>query len=202
MKGKRKGIGLFIFIICAFAFLGVGYAAIANINLTVNGKAGAHANGDFKVEFTGTPVIADNVSNKIKNYSNSDTTDDLVDGETQATINATTKTLASFEVYGFENKDEYATVTYTVTNQSADLSAKLSVTSDTVTNTEYFNIDTTIADTDTNGATLAISDGKKVLPAGKSVEVTVKVTLIKTPVTANQLDNNISTALTAEPVNP
>lgn len=202
MKGKRKGLGLFAFLIGAVALLGVGYAAIANITLIVNGKAGAHANGDFKVEFVGTPVIADNVSNKIKNYVNTDTEDDLIDGTTQAAIDSTNKTIASFEVYGFENKNEYATVTYTVKNESNDLSTKLSVTSDSVSNTEYFSINTSIADTDTDGNTLTVSDGKKVLPAGKSVEVTIKVTLIKTPVTNNQLDNNIVTRLTAEPVNP
>lgn len=202
MKVKRKKIGLFVFAILAIALLGIGYAAISNIELTINGKAGAHANGDFKVVFTGTPVIEDNVSDKIKNYTNSDTTDDLIDGTTNATINATTKTLASFEVYGFENKGEYATVTYIVTNESNDLSAKLSVTSDSVSNTEYFAVDTTIANTDTNGTTLVGSDGKKVLPAGKSVEVEVKVELIKTPVTTNQLDNSIRTVITAEPVNP
>ena len=125
MKGKRKSLGLLVYALIAVVALGIGYAAIENITLTINGTAHATPSQDnFKVEFdtaAASTSITDSVSGVIANF------DDNTNA-TQAYIDTTTdpdKHLAKFDLYGFTAKDEYADVTYTVVNKSADLKAKL-----------------------------------------------------------------------------
>ena len=167
MKDKKKIIvGA---LVMALVVVSVGYAAITTINLNITGTATATPDTtNFKVEFTGTPDVSD--SSKVT-----------------AEIDATDKKKATINVSGLKAKNDFETVTYTVKNLSADLSASLAATVTKNTNEEYFKVEPTIT-----AATIGASN---------TAELTVKVTLIKTPIEAD-VDSDIVVTLAADPVQP
>lgn len=124
MKGKRKSLGLLVYALIAVVALGIGYAAIQNIELTINGTAHATPSQDnFKVEFD-TAAASTSISSNPATIATFNETSKV----TQAYVDTTNdpdKHLAKFDLYGFTTKDEYADVTYTVVNKSQDLKAKL-----------------------------------------------------------------------------
>ena len=105
----------------------------------------------------------------------------------EATVNSVNKKNASITVSGLTAKDDYVTATYTVSNLSADLSASLAATVASNTNSEYFKVEPTLS---------AASIG-----AGNTATLTVKVTLLKTPVSADET-SSITVNLAADPVQP
>ena len=122
---KTNKIILFTLIIVVL-LLGVGYAAIQNVTLNITGTAAADpSQSNFKVMFTGTPVVSDS------NYVTATITDD-----TKATLN----------VSGLTTKGQTVTVEYLVQNISTDLSSDLAV-SVVNSNTEYFRITSELAKT-------------------------------------------------------
>lgn len=166
MKKRNTYVGLFLLV--AVLMLGIGYAAISNISLYITGTAKATISDEnFKVKFTGTPTV-----NK----------EDIV------TATITDDTHATMVVDSLKAKGDTATATYTILNESADLSASIEEVKAEISDTEYFSVDTSITDPVT-------------VAAGQTTEVTVTVTLVKTPIDSDK-EANIDVELVASPVQP
>ena len=149
----------------------VGYAAITKVGLNIDGTAKSEANPDnFKVELIGEPQTSG-------------------DGTTTATINTADKTQGTMNVSGLNAKGQTAIATYTVKNQSADISADLTADA-TSSNEEYFEV--------------ICSLEKTTLKAQEETTLKVTVRLLKTPIdeTKEDLNSDIEVTLTAEPKQP
>ena len=149
----------------------VGYAAITKVGLNIDGTAKSEGNPDnFKVELIGEPQTSG-------------------DGTTTATINTADKTQGTMNVSGLNAKGQTAIATYTVKNQSTDLSADLTAKA-TSTNDEYFEVQCSLE--------------KTTLKAGEETTMTVKVKLLKTPIdeTKENLLTEIGVNIDAKPKQP
>ena len=158
-------------LVLAIILVAVAYAAITSTQLNINGTGNATANqSNFKVEFIGTPTTGGK-------------------GTTTATIDSSVKTNGTVTVNGLTAKGDEATATYTVKNQSADLSADLSATA-TSSNEEYFEVLCTLE--------------KTTLKAQEETTLKVTVRLLKTPIdeTKENLKTDIGVTVTAEPKQP
>ena len=158
-------------LVLAVILVAVAYAAITSTQLNINGTGNATANqSNFKVEFIGTPTTGGK-------------------GTTVATIDSNVKTNGTVTVNGLTAKGDEATATYTVKNQSADLSADLSATA-TSSNEEYFEVFCTLE--------------KTTLKAQEETTLKVTVRLLKTPIdeTKENLKTDIGVTVTAEPKQP
>jgi len=168
MKKRRTFIILALLI--AVLLLGIGYAAISATTLTITGTASASPDANnFTVNFTAS-----------KDPSNAT--------DTTSSYPATSVT---FDTSGLTASGDTATITYTITNDSDDLSAEVAVptVSITGTNSDFFS-----ATTDWGNAT-------KTIAAGDTQDVTVTVNLIKTPIDANKTAT-VTVTTTATPVQP
>jgi len=154
--------------------LGIGYALIENIPLNITGSASANVSDDnFSVEFDSTEGKT-TVSN-----------DSIVSAEVKGIHSA------EINVSGLTAKGDSAYAIFTVNNNSDDLSAEISVTTETVTeadNAGYFSVKADV----TEPATI-LSKG--------STTVKVTVTLEKTPIDDTKT-GTINVALSAKPVQP
>ena len=149
----------------------VGYAAITKVGLNIDGTAKSEGNPDnFKVELIGEPQTSG-------------------DGTTTATINTADKTQGTMNVSGLNAKGQTAIATYTVKNQSTDLSADLTAKA-TSTNDEYFEVQCSLE--------------KTTLKTGEETTMTVKEKLLKTPIdeTKENLLTEIGVNIDAEPKQP
>ena len=158
-------------LVLAIILVAVAYAAITSIQLNINGTGNATANqSNFKVEFIGTPTTGGK-------------------GTTTATIDSSVKTNGTVTVNGLTAKGDEATATYTVKNQSADLSADLTAEA-TSSNEEYFEVLCTLE--------------KTTLKAQEETTLKVTVRLLKTPIdeTKENLKTDIGVTVTAEPKQP
>ena len=158
-------------LVLAIILVAVAYAAITSTQLNINGTGNATANqSNFKVEFIGTPTTGGK-------------------GTTTATIDSSVKTNGTVTVNGLTAKGDEATATYTVKNQSADLSADLSAEA-TSSNEEYFEVLCTLE--------------KTTLKAQEETTLKVTVRLLKTPIdeTKENLKTDIGVTVTAEPKQP
>ena len=158
-------------VLLAIILVAVGYAAITNVTLNINGTAKSGANqSNFVVEFIGTPTTGGK-------------------GTTTATINASKKTEGTVKVTGLTAKGDTATATFTVKNQSQDLSADLTAEA-TSSNEKYFETICTVE--------------KTTLKAQEETTLTVTIKLLKTPIdeTKEDLASNIGVSITAEPKQP
>ena len=158
-------------LVLAIILVAVAYAAITSTQLNINGTGNAIANqSNFKVEFIGTPTTGGK-------------------GTTTATIDSSVKTNGTVTVNGLTAKGDEATATYTVKNQSADLSADLSAKA-TSSNEEYFEVLCTLE--------------KTTLKAQEETTLKVTVRLLKTPIdeTKENLKTDIGVTVTAEPKQP
>ena len=158
-------------LVLAVILVAVAYAAITSTQLNINGTGNATANqSNFKVEFIGTPTTGGK-------------------GTTTATIDSSVKTNGTVTVNGLTAKGDEATATYTVKNQSADLSADLSAKA-TSSNEEYFEVLCTLE--------------KTTLKAQEETTLKVTVKLLKTPIdeTKENLKTDIGVTVTAEPKQP
>ena len=158
-------------LVLAIILVAVAYAAITSTQLNINGTGNATAKQDnFRVEFIGTPTTGGK-------------------GTTTATIDSSVKTNGTVTVNGLTAKGDEATATYTVKNQSADLSADLSAKA-TSSNEEYFEVLCTLE--------------KTTLKAQEETTLKVTVRLLKTPIdeTKENLKTDIGVTVTAEPKQP
>ena len=168
-RANNKVVGGILLL--AIILVAVGYAAITNVTLNINGTAKSGSNqSNFVVEFIGTPTTGGK-------------------GTTTATINASKKTEGTVEVSGLTAKGDTATATYTVKNQSQDLSADLTAEA-TSSNEKYFETICTVE--------------KTILKAQEETTLTVTIKLLKTPIdeTKEDLTSNIGVSITAEPKQP
>ena len=158
-------------LLVAIILVAVAYAAITNVELNINGVGNAQAKQEnFKVEFIGTP----STSGK---------------GTTTATINESDKTKGTVNVTGLTAKGDEAIATYTVKNQSSDISADLTAEA-TSSNQTYFEV--------------ICSLEKTTLKAQEETTLKVTVRLLKTPIdeTKEDLKSNIGVSIKAEPKQP
>ena len=166
---KKTSIIIGVVLVVAMILVAVGYAVISNRILNISGQATGTPNPEnFKVKFTKTQTD----SNKSLATAELHPTDEL-----KATMN----------VQGLTAKGDKVTATYTILNNSEDLSAKLSATT-TNDNETYFTVTQKIADPTT-------------ITAGNTTTIEVTVELIKTPVTADETAT-IGVEITAEPQQP
>ena len=168
-RANNKVVGGILLL--AIVLVAVGYAAITKVGLNIDGTAKSEANPDnFKVELIGEPQTSG-------------------DGTTTATINTADKTQGTMNVSGLNAKGQTAIATYTVKNQSTDLSADLTAKA-TSTNDEYFEVQCSLE--------------KTTLKAGEETTMTVKVKLLKTPIdeTKENLSTEIGINVDAEPKQP
>ena len=168
-KANNKIIGGIVLL--AIVLVAIGYAAIGNVRLNITGSAKGEAKQDnFLVEFIGTP----STSGK---------------GTTTATISESDKTKGTVNVTGLTAKGDEATATYTVKNQSSDISADLTAEA-TSSNQAYFEV--------------ICSLEKTTLKAQEETTLKVTVRLLKTPIdeTKEDLNSDIEVTLTAEPKQP
>lgn len=99
----------------------VGYAVISNRILNISGQATGTPNPEnFKVKFTGTPTVSN-------------------ESLATAELHPTDELKATMNVQGLTAKGDKVTATYTILNNSEDLSAKLSATT-TNDNETYFTV--------------------------------------------------------------
>lgn len=174
MKKQKTIFGLAI--LAAILMLGIGYAAVSDITLNIGGAADALADSDFDVIFT-------NEENDITiNKTNAP------QATVTADVNTNDKTQANISVSGLTTKGEKVEVTYTIANNSADLSASLTATTSN-SNNDYFSI------------TSSITDTPVVVAKDETTTVKVTVELIKTPIDTDQ-NATIGVKLTAKPIQP
>ena len=169
MRRNTKIVGGILLV--AIVLVAVGYAAITKVGLNIDGTAKSEGNPDnFKVELIGEPQTSG-------------------DGTTTATINTADKTQGTMNVSGLNAKGQTAIATYTVKNQSTDLSTDLTAKA-TSTNDEYFEVQCSLE--------------KTTLKAGEETTMTVKVKLLKTPIdeTKENLSTEIGVNIDAEPKQP
>ena len=169
MRRNTKIVGGILLV--AILLVAVGYAAITKVGLNIDGTAKSEGNPDnFKVELIGEPQTSG-------------------DGTTTATINTADKTQGTMNVSGLNAKGQTAIATYTVKNQSVDLSADLTAKA-TSTNDEYFEVQCSL--------------DKTTLKAQEETTMTVKVKLLKTPIdeTKENLSTEIGVNIDAEPKQP
>ena len=168
-RANNKIIG--VIVLLAIVLVAVGYAAITKVGLKIDGTAKSEGNPDnFKVELVGEPQTSG-------------------DGTTTATINTADKTQGTMNVSGLNAKGQTAIATYTVKNQSTDLSADLTAKAIS-TNDEYFEVQCSLE--------------KTTLKAQEQTTMTVKVKLLKTPIdeTKENLSTEIGVNINAEPKQP
>lgn len=167
MNKKRTILGGAILV--AVLMLGIGYAAINAITLKITGTASAEASdANFVVKF-------DNATDKTTATTGVTAT---VTGDKTATMNVT----------GLTAKGDTATATFTIVNESEDLSAQLAVKTQTITNEEYFSVNAVVNNTtvltakqnNTTTATVTVTLNKT--PIGEVEEGTINVELLATPV--------------------
>lgn len=160
MKNRKTFIVLGLLI--AVLMLGIGYAAISNITLTITGETAANPSDDnFVVRFDrATEDDEGTAPTTTKSVSTANVTAAYVDDHN-----------ASINVSGLTAKGDYVTATYTIENNSPDLWANLDVITEATTNEEYFAVTAELADE-------VLENG------GDQTTVTVRVELIKTPITA------------------
>ena len=169
MRRNTKIVGGILLV--AILLVAVGYAAITKVGLNIDGTAKSEGNPDnFKVELIGEPQTSG-------------------DGTTTATIDNHDKTQGTMNVSGLNAKGQTAIATYTVKNQSTDLSADLTAKA-TSTNDEYFEVQCSL--------------DKTTLKAQEQTTMTVKVKLLKTPIdeTKENLSTEIGVNIDAEPKQP
>lgn len=144
---KKKRTFLVVALLVAVLSLAVGYAAITK-NLAVTGSASATTDdNNFKVRFTGTPTTSD---------------------ESKVTASITNELAATINVSGLTTTGDTVTATYEIENYSAELGASLAVETIENSNSEYFEVTASLANS-------AIAKGAK-------TTLTVTVKLLKTPV--------------------
>lgn len=118
MKERKTFIGMALVI--AILILGVGYAAISNVNLTINGTANVTANADFEVAFDQEHTV-------------------VVDGAT----GSYTGELTADMIVNLDSSHKIQTAVYKIDNNSTELSATLAV--EVKNNSETLNKYVTIA---------------------------------------------------------
>lgn len=172
MKNKKTFIG--VIVLLAVLMLGIGYAALTNITLNINGSAtGVPDGANFSVDFS------DDTSKIVVDKTNANT-NVVVDAKKTGTLEA------KLDVSNLTSKGESVTVTYTIENNSDDLSANLTLDPASYKD-DNFEINAVL--------------GSDSIAKGESTTVTVTATLLVTPVT-EEVSASFKFAVEASPVQP
>ena len=165
---KNKKTFVGIALLIVVLVLGIAYAAITN-TLTIDVTATASIDTDnFNVVFTGETTP-------------SATTDGVTATATEGTRNA------ELNVTGLTTKDQFKTAKFKIRNDSDELKAKVNVVAESKDqNDTFFKVEATVDSPETE------------LAPGDETEVTVKVTLLKTPV--EDVDGEFTVTLGADAV--
>ncbi len=185
MNKRKRNSKIMLGMLIAVVALGIGYAAIAGINLLINGTSSVKANGDFSVRFvrpeSNDTAIEDAEENAIKiSGKNADSTDMDV-SEMSASI--TDDTHAEFAAGELDEVGEYVEFTYTVVNESDGIDAELDF--EVTDNNDYFELTKTVS--------------KDKISEGETATVKVKVELTATP-KVDDYDATFSVTLNATPL--
>ena len=160
---KNRRIVVVAFLLAAVMLLGVGYAVLTD-TLDVTGSADVDVNG-LNAEFEEDIYFSAAVANKAAGEDSTPNT---------ASVNSDNNDKASFTAKSLKKKNDEATFTFTINNDSAHdvvVTPKLNATLGN-TNTEYFELTS-----DWAGAA-------KTIPAGSTMTYTVTIKLIKDPTEA------------------
>lgn len=186
---RRKNSKLMLGLLLAVIGLGIGYAAIAGVNLLVNGSASVKSSdGNFGVRFVrndaNETAIDSPVENAIKIVGhNADETLMDVSGMSASIEDDTHATFSAGEL---DEVGEYVEFTYMVVNESDDIDAMLSFDIDDENDGDkYFEITKNV--------------DKAIIGENEVATVKVKVTLIDRPV-VDDFDASFELTLTATPV--
>lgn len=155
---KNRRIVVVAFLLAAVLLLGVGYAALTD-TLDVTGSADVDVNG-LNAEFEEDIYFSAAVANE--------------GTPNTASVNSQNNDKASFTAKSLKKKNDVATFTFTINNDSAHdvvVTPKLNATLGN-TNTEYFELTS-----DWAGAA-------KTIPAGSTMTYTVTIKLVKDPTEA------------------
>lgn len=182
MKSKRN-FKILMFLLVSILFISIGYAAITNINFTINGTA--HA----KYTDTNMSVRFSNLVSDIETSSSC-----LLDTGTMsncATISAsvTDDKTATFSISGLKGYGDTAIVRYKIINDGTT-NVSLNISATTNTNTEYFDVTTNLSNNSStevvnaNGTTILTVKAKvkKVITNNANQTSTVTVTISPTVV--------------------
>ena len=148
---KNRKIVLVAFLLVAMMLLGVGYAALTDV-LDITGSADINqsaAEAEFDLDVHFTAAVANDAGNT-------------------ASVNSDNNDKASFSTKNLASKDDTATFTFTLTNES-DLDAVVTPSISSNTKTEYFGLSSDWA------------GQPQTLAAGETKTYTVTVTLLATP---------------------
>lgn len=175
---RNRKVIVTAFLLVAVLILGVGYAAVTDI-LDITGTSEVSQAGAEKA--FNEDIYFDGVKNAEGSFVES-----YVGTGYSARVNADNNDKASFTVTGLEGAGDSVTITYRVVNKG-DLDAVVSVKSSTNSNDEYFKVEyfvngsSTALDltSGTTMGTIAHTDGQ--------MEITVVVTLRKTPTDTQSL---------------
>jgi len=167
---NKKTLQIVLIVLVAVLTLGIGYAAISAVNLIINGGATANpSDTNFKVKFLKETGVTPKITSEYGGTGDIDVTSD---------------TTATFNITGLDAVGESAVANFKVKNESNNVGAEISL-SVTNSNSEYFKV------------TETIQDNK--LQAGEETTATVKVEMIKTPIT-DSVSTSITATLVATPI--
>ena len=179
---KKRKSTFAVALLVAVLMLAIGYALIDNTNLNITGSINTNANSEnFNVNFK--EVSSTSVEGHAEN----------ADNKVTATVSAS-GTTATMNVAGLATPGDYAEYTFTIENNSAELRAEINSVSASITGdyADYFSIDAT----ELKEVELNAKD-----KTGNTVDVTVKVTLAKTPAT-DDVNGTVDVQFTASPLAP
>lgn len=161
-------------ILMSILLIGIGYAALTNIDLTINGKASAAASQDnFKVYFTGANTVTQPTDDTV--------TATATNGAITATVN----------IEGLTKSGDSAYAILEIENGSNGIDATSVNVTTQDTDTEYFDIVAQMCDS--TGA--PISD--YAVASGNKTYVKVSAELLKTP--TEDVETTIAVTVTAIP---
>ncbi len=188
---RRKKSKIMLGLLLAVIGLGIGYAAIAGVNLLVNGNATVKSSdANFNVRFVKNDANETAIENPTENAirvvgHNADETLMDVSGMSASVED---DTHATFAAGALDEVGEYVEFTYTVVNESDRMDAALTFDVEGENDAEdYFEITKTVS--------------KEQIAKQETATVTVKVKLIDTP-KLNDYDATFSVTLNTTPEEP
>lgn len=168
---KNRKFAVVAFLLVAAMLLGVGYATLTD-NLVINGTA------------TVTQTTAENEFNQDIYFSNATTTSTGVTAVVEQSDND--KGTITIADGALKNGGESVTATYTILN-NGELDAVVAVPTIENNNPTYFKVETNWGDAD---QTLTAN--------GDTIDVTVTITLLQTPVTEQSATFSVSFVATSD----
>lgn len=157
---KNRKIIIACFLLCAALLMGIGYADLVGFLSIGTNMTMTKDNNDMKVVFTDAAIIAEDA------------------GKGTATVNTDTTT-ATIEVTGLSAKGEHLTATFTMKNNTPDVTATIKM--QTIADSEAYTVTHTFDKVGVQGAD-GTDDKTITLAPNATYTFTVTITLEKTVV--------------------